>query len=514
MTAPVSRRGAAAWQLIFGYVGVLVSAAKNLLLVPLALRYLDLDLYGGWLASGSIISMLTVTEAGLGLTLLQRLAGAHAQADRAAFAELAGTGLAIILGVAAALVGLGELIAPYVPGWIGAAPRHQAALIAAARLAAWSVALNLLFTNLSGIPVAMQHARAASFVRVFSQALEVGLVAALLPWLKDPRAFPVGLLAANGVGIIASAGITWRFWRREGLPGWSVKASRAGLLAAKTLPLLVSRAAATLANSSEAALTAALLSPSAAGILSINARPLLVAQQAMVPIATSSFSGLAHLAGAGTQERVRSVVAELLSLSAAVATVALPVLLATHAGFIRLWVGSEYYGGPLLGVVLALSVLFWARSQHLQLITVALGDARAMAVASVVEPVVKIGLLWVLLHSVGLIAGPISTAVASGLVALGVLPVLLARLMAYPWRRTVGLAASGLASAVLLLILGAGAGRWLTLANGWTALVVRASLASAAAIALCLMLNPVARKTAIQFWTKATKGRGPSPSSA
>ncbi len=496
---PASRRRAAAWQLLFQYGGIGVSVAKNLLLVPVVLHYLDLDLYGGWLASGSAVATLAVAEAGLGLNMIQRLAAAHAQKDSEQVAQMAGTGMALLVGVALILGVLGTLLAPFIPGWLQIQPAHQAVLSSCVRLSAWGVGVNLLFVNLSGLPMAMQYARGASALRLAMQALEVALCFALLPWLKDPRVFPLALLIANGVGLLIAIGTVGFFWRAEALPAWKITRSSALVLARQSAPLLLSRSAAMLASNSESTLTAAMLNPSAAALLSINARLFSVAQQAISPIALSSFSGLAHLAGGESRERVRGVLDELLSLGAAVALVLLPVLLIVHRGFLGLWLGGQYYGGLALAFALALSVLVSSRSQQLQLATLAMGDSKGAALGNALDPVIKVGVLTLLLRPLGPIAAPLATLASSATLTFVAFPHFLARALKSSWLQTWILCVKSLASVGACLLVAALIAKVLPPAQDWLHLALEGAIVGTGFGIAALVCYPSARRLVLRY---------------
>ncbi len=74
----VSRTRGAVVNLASSYLGTAVGMVRGLLLVPLYLRSFDLGVYGAWLASGNVLSLVGALEGGLTLVYAQQIAFAQA----------------------------------------------------------------------------------------------------------------------------------------------------------------------------------------------------------------------------------------------------------------------------------------------------------------------------------------------------------------------------------------------------------------------------------------------------
>lgn len=69
----VSRTRATIANLIFQYASLLL-AITGIVLTPLYLRFIDLKLFGAWLASGNVIGWLAMLDPGLNELLHQQVA--------------------------------------------------------------------------------------------------------------------------------------------------------------------------------------------------------------------------------------------------------------------------------------------------------------------------------------------------------------------------------------------------------------------------------------------------------
>jgi hypothetical protein len=69
----VSRKKSTFWNLVFSYSTILYGICSGLLLVPLYLEHIPIDLYGAWLASGNVLTWLTVIDPGISTVVTQRV---------------------------------------------------------------------------------------------------------------------------------------------------------------------------------------------------------------------------------------------------------------------------------------------------------------------------------------------------------------------------------------------------------------------------------------------------------
>ena len=69
---PPSRRLATLRSLILSYGATAVAITRNLLLVPVYLKFIPLEEYGAWLATGNVLAYLMVADFGLMGVVTQR----------------------------------------------------------------------------------------------------------------------------------------------------------------------------------------------------------------------------------------------------------------------------------------------------------------------------------------------------------------------------------------------------------------------------------------------------------
>src|SRR5690349_7889383 len=110
----MSRRRTAAWNVVFGYAQLGVMIARNVLLVPLYLRFVAVAEYGAWLATAGVLAQLFVSDFGLTATVIQRAATAFGAGDQSLLRRSVGSGLAVSMLLATVLTLLSLAAAPVV----------------------------------------------------------------------------------------------------------------------------------------------------------------------------------------------------------------------------------------------------------------------------------------------------------------------------------------------------------------------------------------------------------------
>ena len=69
-----SRRKKTQWHLFFQYSAIILGIVSGIILIPLYLKFIPLDLYGAWLATGNILAWITIIDPGLSSVMQQKIA--------------------------------------------------------------------------------------------------------------------------------------------------------------------------------------------------------------------------------------------------------------------------------------------------------------------------------------------------------------------------------------------------------------------------------------------------------
>jgi O-antigen/teichoic acid export membrane protein len=488
-----SRRRAAAVTFLFNYSSVGFGVIYGVVFVPLYLHYLGLATYGAWLASGNIIAMLGGLDGGLSMVFAQRLALSHGQGDRARISRLVGSGFALFAAIGGSMIVLSCALARWIPAWVQAPPADRRSLTLGIALAGIGAALSLARTTIANIPLAWQRATIPGFSQLASQLAMVIVIPVALWSGAGVLALGLGTLASGLVGAVIAGAFVVVEWKRERLDRLSIAHDELRDLVWTTLPLLASRVLNMVGGNAESLIVAATVNPAAAAILSITSRAYQVAMSLVNPVAGASYSGMAHLAGEGSRERLRSSLQEILQISVLLTALMIPAAFALNEMFIRLWVGSDKFGGQWLNCLLFVSALLIVRTNLLGMLVPALGELRGPAWIGTAEFACRLALMLLFLPRVGLAGMPLAALLANSATSLWFLSWRTSAILHLRARAALRLHLTGGVPLAIACALALGIWRLTLSFNGWTSFVAFSALTALTLAAAITLASPYAR---------------------
>ena len=88
-----SRTRATKWTLVSRYTGFVMAMVQGLFMVPLYLRFIPLDVYGVWLASGNLLAWIAIMDPGFTTVLQQQISRYYGEKEISTVRALIGSGL-------------------------------------------------------------------------------------------------------------------------------------------------------------------------------------------------------------------------------------------------------------------------------------------------------------------------------------------------------------------------------------------------------------------------------------
>jgi O-antigen/teichoic acid export membrane protein len=498
--AQISRRRAAHINLILGYGRYTVGIFNQLVLVPLYLRFISISVYGSWLASGNVVTLLSVLDIGFNLIVTQRLASAFGAGDDDRFVHEVGSSLGLVLAGFVFLISVVFILSPLIPGWINAPASETASLRLAIVLAGIGTASEVIALSMWSILQAWQLAFLCEFSLLISSVL--GLIATVIALFRGVGviAFGVGALVTGSSAAILLIVVVALQWHRRKLPLPRIKLSGSSELFRYSSPVIVSRISLSLINNGQSVIVSACLNPTAAAILSLTSRVFTGCRTLLEPIIGSAFAGIAHLVGesASHSRRVRVVLQELFTIIAIFAALMFGIAVALNVSFGRLWVGAERFGGSALTIVICMATLCVSINNAQGMILTALGNVRAPAWCSLVEVGIRVPLTIVLLLGLGIVGAPLAACATSLSIGAWYLFRLLRRDLSLRTVEALQIVGAGLPALIACLSISIAVALLSSPATTWFALIKRGAIMAAVLIALVCALTPLARSKAVR----------------
>lgn len=514
--ASTSRRRSTVLNLIFSYLGIFISLAYGILLVPLYMNSMSVALYGAWLATGNVLAWIELIDPGVASLLQQRVSFLLGGNNKEQLPETIGTGVVIGLALGA-LPLLGLPIAELLPAWLGLDPVEAGQLSLAFRVGLIGLAVTLATYPLTAICLGAQQSMAVGVGYLAAGVL--GLVATAVLLLSDWGlvALPLGMLTRSVTLFVWAGFVAWRWWSRS-LPD-SPRFSRRELrhLGSTMSFTFVARLGGAMLGRLDALVSSQLGGAPAAAVLSLSGRAYEPVRTLGDRVGPAFLPGLASLAGQGAHGRLEEVATRMIRIVGWVTTLGVACVVSLNEAFVALWVGPEVFGGVALSSAIGMATAFSIQIGLLGQVVFALGGIRRTSALAFGEAAIKLPLQLGLFAVLGLVGMPVAAIVASLLVSSIALPLIAASLSGTPRRVYLVPMWTALTQTAVLSALGLGAG---TLASRmvdtwtWGAFVVAAAAIALLLSAVLLALDASLRGTLATFIRGRLARRGQTSSEA
>jgi O-antigen/teichoic acid export membrane protein len=348
------RRVSAAWGLLFGYAGVFLSVARNILLVPVYLRFVPLAQYGAWLATGATLIQLLVSDFGVAGVLTQRSSALHGAGESKALGELMGSGLVagLILTAASLAVGVGVVAA--IPMLPGLGDQETSDLIRCLYLAVLAAALGILGAIAQGLIRSLQLSVAAGTITLAAEVLNILVSVLLLFQGAGLYSLVWGMLARSAFLAIGSA--LCLGWNLRGKVALSAHRTQVSLLFADGGVSLITALSMKSLTQANTLFVGLILGPTSAAAYGLTVRAYETLAVFLGQMNAALAPAMAHLWGSGNTSRFRAVLANIASGSALAAALGVVAVVCVNESFVRLWLHRPVFAGQMSSILMATAI--------------------------------------------------------------------------------------------------------------------------------------------------------------
>jgi O-antigen/teichoic acid export membrane protein len=422
-----SRKKTTLWNIVFQYTNILVGVVRGFLLVPLYLLYIEIELYGAWLASGNILMWITITDPGVGNILQQQVAVCYGNKNKQKLGESITSGIisGFIIGLLVLLIGLivsnllfkilnlqhTQLLAP---------------LQVAFDLGIIGSAFMIFSYALYGINSGLQSSKAIGSIDLITNLISITIVIVLLLYGYGVLALGYSLLAKGVFSLVANLSyLAYRMFKEKITLIFSIKhfASFTKLF----LYTFLSKALTTLAANLDLVLITRWIGPEIVTVFELTRRPIkLMATFADRP-SVSILPTFSNLFGFGDFLKLKKVFILFLYFWIWLMILIIGGLIAFNGSLIMLWIGEEFYLGDKLNTLLCISLFVTSFTHSMFNFSYSLGNIKGNSIAEGIGSSLWIIMMFVLGSQFGLIGFVISPLLAKLLYELWYYPLFLKR---------------------------------------------------------------------------------------
>ncbi len=406
------RRHAAAWGGVFAYGTATLAVVRNLLLVPLYLRFIPLAEYGAWLATGATLVQIVITDYGLSGVLMQRASTLHGARRSADLGPLIGVGLVAAGALALALSLLSVAIFPFLPARSGLSPGAATQVADCFLLAVLANAIGIIGGTAQGFVRSIQLSVLAGSAALFGDIANIALTIGLLFGGFSLYALADGLVIRSVTVAAVLIGYLVARYRRDLTAGFARQWREVRGLFVDSWHSFVLSLAMKLQTQGNVFFVGALLGSESAAIYALTVRAHDTVLMLLSLMNTAFAPSMAHLLGSGNVARFRALLTRMIPVLVLCTALGMVVTVSMNRAFVHLWVGNRAFAGQGVSIVAAVALVTAIVGYSGYDALYALGQFRYIARTYVCTAIVHVLLLVGLLRF-GLWTAPLVSVISS-----------------------------------------------------------------------------------------------------
>lgn len=341
---------------IAGIANILFAIIISIILVPIYLRFFSISLWGSWLASGSIINMFSVFEAGLSLILTQKLSVAKAKNDNN-FINIYFNGILITSLISAFIFLIGIFIIPYIPELVKVQSEYNESLLKGLFYSLISTALTVFTIPYLVIPQVYLKPLLPGLLNLFALIFSVVVILICLNLNYGISSIGLGYLCKSLIIFIGNFIYSFTLIKEYKVVKYQINTKEISLLFKEITFPFISRLSNILTNSTQNLAIAFFISPNMVAIYDFTSKITITIKMLLNTIGMATFSGFSLTFANSDRNYVRKIVNQFLLFYSLLAIYGYGLSLVFSKNFIKLWVGLDKYGGNILLILISISLV-------------------------------------------------------------------------------------------------------------------------------------------------------------
>jgi len=398
-----SRKRASIVNLIRSYTFILIEIIRGVIMIPIYLQYIDSRLYGAWLATGSIIVLMGLSDFGLSSLIVQKAGSLYGKKDYKSTGDWIGTSLMLTLISSLIPIIIASLIYKQLPIWINIQGEDALQITNAFWLATIGAMFSLISNGIGGIFLGLQKTVVLSLQLVIAGIISI--IATLIFLINGfgILSIPLGLIVQSGLLTVGHMAY-FLIWLKKNpyIRKIRFKFSNIRKIYKELGWVFFSRLSKKTVSQADNLIVASILDPSYTTTLSFSKKSSNLMSTIMIQISSSLMPSLAHLSGEGNREKLIKYIKKIIIISIKFSVFGIGGIFLLNKLFVTLWVGSEYYAGPLFTLIICLSGFVFILNTAIYNAIFADGKIITTAKSAILEAVIRIPLSVLLCYYWGI----------------------------------------------------------------------------------------------------------------
>jgi O-antigen/teichoic acid export membrane protein len=351
-----------------------------------------------------MLAFLGLFDLGISRVMIQKVAACAASLKNEQLASTLSTGILLGCGLSVSSFVVGMIVSPFIPHLVQISGPESLELKNSFIIGAAAMSLMLLSLTPASILQGLQRQILVNVCFTGGLALGVGTTIVLLFSGYGLISIPLGTLVHAAVTAIGDYGYLFIILKKDTLFVWKSPFQTKvwkDIFSASSYEF-TGNAAGALSAHSDNVIIAAAINPETCTVFTFTGMAHKMSATLAGYISHASMPSLAHIVGEGDIIRIKRIAGEILKYTTIMGALLLSGALVLNETVVRIWVGSEFYGGTLLNAVFFASAALTIFFSIFRNMLAALGDFKTSGTAVAVQACVQVPLMVVLGYLYGI----------------------------------------------------------------------------------------------------------------
>ena len=372
------------WNFVFQYGWVLTNIFNSILLLPLYLKNIDANTLGIWLATGSILTWMTLADPGIGEVLQQKIAEIRGRQENGETGRLIGSGFIASALILLLSVIVGLVCYHFVGSLIGTRVDTYPHLAAALLISILATGLSLVSFSMSGINQGLQNSVPVAISSLTANFLFLFVNLVLLFSGYGVLSIALANLFRAVYLNIYNIAAMMRLLKKECI---SIEYDRSHFR--KFLRIFsftsASKIISGISNTIDLLVLARFIPPAMITLYEINKRPVNITYSLVGRHSVALMPLISHAKGRGDNEQIRELIRRQFMFYCYGAIFFVFIFLFNYQNLITAWTGPGQFAGTLVLYLLVANFFFALISYFMSNIGYALGDIKRNSLFNIIR---------------------------------------------------------------------------------------------------------------------------------
>lgn len=375
----------------FGYAQFALSLVSGLVLIPFYLDYIPIQLFGAWLATGGLVTWLTMFDPGTSNILMQKVGFAVGKRDNDTIGSLFNIGLVLASFVALLVCSIGLATAEYLINWLDISGDTTTVYTAFKTIVISTAIMGIAFA-LIAINFGFQSAREVGAINLLAALSKIGVSVYLLISGVGLMSLAYAELCHALILLCLNVVLVVRNFRTHKV---RFSGSFSGVKKYLSLSLYnySARFGKIVTNSMDAVLISRFIDQTTVASYALTLRgPQMGAQLVGLPVGAFR-PAIAHVVGDGNLEKSRFFSIRLIRFVIWMMGLLFIGVVLFNSSFVTLWVGAELFAGEKVSLLIGLLIFLKVWVTSTGMISFSLGNIKSNSLVDLMTAVVMLPLM-------------------------------------------------------------------------------------------------------------------------